>query len=80
MGNTTEQTLNKSTHGGNMTNKVSLWIGVASTATTTGWSTISVSSTAKSANSLSKHPSVSTYGWSVVALNTNDIRNTNYSG
>ena len=68
MGNEKEQTLNKSTHGGSMTNKVSLWTGVVATAKTTGWSTISVSSTAKSANSLSKHPSVSTYGWTVVAM------------
>lgn len=60
MGNAKAQTLDLAKHTGSMTNKVSLWTGVAASTTATGWSTVAVSSTAKSADSLSIHPSVAT--------------------
>lgn len=60
MGNEKEQTLAKSMHTGAMTNKVSLWTGAAPVGTAVGWSTLAMTSTAKSAESLSVHPSIMT--------------------
>lgn len=60
MGNEKALTLAAAKHTGSMTNKVSLWTGAKATKTTTGWSTVSVVSTAKSAESMSKHPSIAT--------------------
>jgi hypothetical protein len=52
MGNEKEQTLNKSFHAGNMTNKVTLWTGAAPVAPAAGWSTLSVTSEAKAKESM----------------------------
>jgi hypothetical protein len=60
MGNAKALTLAASAHTGSMTNTVSLWTGAKATKTTTGWSTIAVSSVAKSADSMGKHPSIAT--------------------
>lgn len=60
MGNAKEQTLDKSFHTGSMTNKVALWTGLAPVSPASGWSTLSVSSTAKADQSMSKHPSIAT--------------------
>jgi len=60
MGNKTQQTLVKSFHTGIMTNKVQKWTGKAPVAKAVGWSTLLVTSTAKSAESLDVHPSIAT--------------------
>merc|ERR1712054_714003 len=52
MGNSKDQTLANSFHTGALTNSVALWTGVAATDTTLGWSTLAVTSTAKSAESM----------------------------
>lgn len=80
MGNGTEQTLAKAKHTGDMTNKVSLWTGVAATTTASGWSTVKVESSAKKAESMSVHPSVATYGWTVVTMTQSDLSNTSRVG
>lgn len=80
MGNAKEQTLAKSMHTGSMTNKVSLWTGAAPVGKAVGWSTLAMTSTAKSAESLSVHPSVMTYGFTVVTMNNTDALNTSRKG
>jgi len=54
------QTLAGAKHTGTVTNKVTLWTGVAATTTATGWTTVKVESNSKKDESLSVHPSVST--------------------
>jgi len=73
MGNAKAQTLNDAKHTGAMTNKVSLWTGVAATATATGWSTVKVESNASKANSLGVHPSTSTYGFTVIEMTSANL-------
>jgi hypothetical protein len=80
MGNAKEQTLAKSVHAGSMTNNVSLWTGVAPVGKAAGWSTLSITSTAKSAESLGKHPSVMTYGFTIVTMTQADALNTSRTG
>merc|ERR1712216_1022402 len=57
MGNKKDQTLANSFHTGSMTNKVALWTGKAPVAPAAGWSTLSVTSSAKNTESLDCHPS-----------------------
>lgn len=80
MGNEKAQTLDLAKHTGSMTNKVSLWTGVAATTTASGWSTVKVESSSKKAESMAVHPSVSTYGWTVVTMTQSDLSNTSRVG
>jgi hypothetical protein len=61
MTNQKATSLAKAVHTGVMTNKVTLWTGLAPVAPAAGWSTLSVTSTAKKTESMGeKHPSAMT--------------------
>lgn len=80
MGNSKAQTLAAATHTNSVTNNVALWTGVAPAGKALGWTTLAITSSSKVANSLGKHPSTLSYGFTVVTMTQADAINTSRTG